>query len=196
METGYWVTILDVDTGCLDDIELLREKHIPQDLRVVFLGESRPDPGEGQPRMFYLPYLSSHDNLFRGLMKALYDADAADLAGRKGYWVDRFKGDGFWLLDAVPYPVNRLSQKERRQALLSNVDLTTRRIDNAGPSHGTIICHGGTYRVIAGSLKAQGITILHDLPIPFPLAAQKPRFISEVRRILREAGIHPGVTGS
>ncbi len=145
----------------LDEIELLREKYIPENLKVVFLGEPRPDSGSGKPRMFYLPYLSHHDNLFRGLMEALYDADAPSLMGRKEYWFKRFKSDGFDLLDAVSYPVNHLSQRERKAALVLNVELTANRIKKAKPSKGVIICHAGTYHVIGHKLQELSINILY-----------------------------------
>ncbi len=180
-----------METYRLDDIEILREAYKPPkgQLKVVFLGESRPDPGEGQPRMFYIPHLSSHDNLFRGLMRALYDAGSADLKGNKSYWMERFKTDGFWLLDVVPYPVNRLPPKERKAAILSSVDFTLSRIKREPPSHGIIVCHAATYRVIKPRLDLSRIKVLHDTPIPFPLAADTPRFIKTVRESLRNSGI-------
>ncbi len=175
----------------LDGIETLRETFRPDkgQLRVVFLGESRPDPGGGQPRMFYIPHLSSHDNLFRGLMRALYDAGPDDLKGNKSYWMKRFKTDGFWLLDVVPYPINRLPAQERKAAILANIDFTLSRTKREPPSHGIIVCHAATYRVIKPRLDLSGIKVLHDKPIPFPLAADTPRFVRNVRESLRNSGI-------
>ncbi len=175
----------------LDAIERLRDRYKPPTghLRVVFLGESRPDPVDGPPRMFYIPELSSHDNLFRGLMKALYDAGPSDLKSSKHRWVRQFQEDGFWLLDVVPYPVNHFSQRDRKAALLASVDFTASRIKRESPSHGIIICHAGTFHVVSEHLKSSGLIVLHEEPIPFPLAHNRPRFANAVRKVLTAAGI-------
>ena len=46
-------------------------------------------------------------------MFALYNATGADLVGRKREWLARFQQDGFWLLDVVDRPVNKLSSNKR-----------------------------------------------------------------------------------
>lgn len=94
--------------------EDLNEQYRPDRNRVVFVDETPPDPGDAQERFFYSSTLFAADSLFRGLMTTLHDADAAGLAGFKAQWLERFKDDGFWLIDLTDEPVARRSSRERR----------------------------------------------------------------------------------
>lgn len=45
--------------------EELRNKYRPDDVVLLLIGESAPDPGQKEKRFFYAPVLTPHDNLFR-----------------------------------------------------------------------------------------------------------------------------------
>jgi hypothetical protein len=51
----------------------LRERYRPEHVKLLLIGESAPDPGAAERRFFYAPTLTSADNLFRGVVLALYD---------------------------------------------------------------------------------------------------------------------------
>lgn len=169
--------------------QTLRESYRPTDIRVLFVGESPPDPGDAQRRFFYSPRLFSADNLFRGLMKALYDADSSDLRDDKPQWLGRFKDDGFWLVDLTDRPVNQLSDKERRRVRSEAAPHAAARIQATQPSAGVIVCHTPTYKVLVNALGTGSPPILHDQPIPFPLGNHRARFVELVREALRKAAI-------
>jgi hypothetical protein len=154
-------------------------------LRVVFVGESAPDPGAGLRRFFYREQLTRHDNLFRGLMKALYGATRRDLGPSKKSWLARFQRDGFWLLDVADRPINKLSPLQRSIRLRGAAPAAVARITAAAPSVGVLVCHGLTYV----ALKAAGLTLLHDEPIPFPLGNWRRVFVQRVRGELARSDI-------
>lgn len=172
--------------SCYED---LRQQYCPKKVRVVFLAESAPAPGDTEPRFFYAPTLSAYDNLFRGLMLSLYGADKTRLRGRKTEWLERFQADGFWLLDVAPRPVNKLTRRERRKVLESDAPEGVSQVIAVGPEKGVVICHGGTFRVMAPKLLQARIRLLHVKPIPFPLGNHRSKFVAEVTAVLTTAGI-------
>ena len=125
--------------------ETLREQYRPDAVKVLFVGESPPDPGDAERRFFYSPTLFRADNLFRGLMLALYDAGPDRFRASKGEWLLRFKGDGFWLLDLTDQPVNHMSEADRRRARREAVPHAVSRMSEARPSKGVVVCHAPTF---------------------------------------------------
>ena len=168
--------------------ENLRRRYRPAVVRVVFVGESAPDPGSGPRRFFYSEQLT-HDNLFRGLMLALYGAERSDLAYDKTGWLARFQEDGFWLLDVADRPVNKLPRGARRRALRDAAPAAIARIRAAAPSVGVIVCHDPTYMALDTAGAREHLRLLHDEPIPFPLGNWRQVFVEHVRAALVGGGI-------
>lgn len=83
----------------------LREQYRPQHIQLLLTGESAPDPGAAKPRFFYAPVLTASDNLFRGVVLALYDHcfHRGSAGSSKVPWLDRLKDDGIFLIDLVPF---------------------------------------------------------------------------------------------
>jgi hypothetical protein len=57
----------------------LREKYRPARLRVLLIGESPPDRGDGARRFFYAPTLAKHDKLYRRAFKAPYEDEGMNV---------------------------------------------------------------------------------------------------------------------
>jgi hypothetical protein len=167
------------------DYSTERERYLPPTgVKVLFLGESAPDPSADQIRFFYHPVLRSADNLFRGIMLAVYGADRQALASTpKRKWLERFQSDGYYLEDLCALPVNHLPPAKRAQARRAAVPDLVRRVKALSP-RGIIVCHDGTYRDIADHLRANHLPLLHREPIPFPLGNYRDRFREAVRAAL------------
>src|SRR5262249_55835667 len=97
---------------------------------------------------------------------------------------DRLQRDGFWLIDAVDYPVNKRGSTPRRRALEESVPRLVERCRKLKPDRGVIICHSGVYAAVASVLRGEGVTVLHDEPLPFPLGNWRARFVEGFRRAL------------
>lgn len=166
-----------------DWYEELRERYRPERLRVLLVAESPPDPGGGEQRFFYSPQLRA-DNLYRGVSQALYgDHDEIDILDKPTV-LDRIKADGYWLIDAVDEPVNKLSPGARARAIAASVPRLAERCVELAPEFGVILCHGRVYAAAAQPLREAGVVILHDEPLPFPLGNWRAPFISGFRRAL------------
>lgn len=99
----------------------LRTRWKPCKVRLLLIGESAPDPGQAEMRFFYAPTLSAHDNLYRGVVLALYGRGPGSAGDPKQPWLERLQADGVFLIDLLPFPVNGLGSGERRAARRAHV---------------------------------------------------------------------------
>jgi hypothetical protein len=160
--------------------EELRERYRPEHLRVLLVAESPPDPGDGERRFFYSPELRA-DNLYRGVAQALYGEHEIDILDKPAV-LDRMRADGFWLIDAVDEPINKLGSAARARAIAAGVPRLAERCVELAPELGVIICHGKVYAAGARPLREAGVVLLHDKPLPFPLGNWRAAFISGFRQ--------------
>lgn len=166
--------------------EELRERYRPDRLRALLVAESPPDPGDGERRFFYSPTLRA-DNLYRGVAQALYgESDEIDVLDKPAV-LDRIRADGFWLIDAVDEPINKLGSAARARAIAAGVPRLAERCVELAPELGVIICHGKVYAAAAQLLRESRVVILHDEPLPFPLGNWRAAFISGFRQALDQA---------
>lgn len=160
----------------------LRENWKPARVRLLLIGESPPDNG-GDPerrRFFYAEPLSHADNLFRSVVQALYGSGKLTKGDPKAPWLERLRNDGVYLIDLAARPVNSLGSTARRQARRDGVEACITRATQLDPE-GIIVCHTPSYDVLAAPLRAAGLPLLHDEPIPFPLGNTRARFIDMMR---------------
>lgn len=157
----------------------LRETWKPAAVRILLIGESPPDDG-GDPtqrRFFYAEPLTQHDSLFRSVVDALYCSGKLTKGDPKAPWLERLRDDGVFLIDLATRPVNASDDRAREQARRDGVDACIKRVTQLNPE-GIIICHIPSYDLLAVPLRAAGLPLLHEKPIPFPwgqLASQLHR---------------------
>src|SRR5438128_2266679 len=98
--------------------ESLRRRYRPEHVTLLLMAESAPDPGGGHSRFFYNSTLAAADNLFRGVVLGLYGHrfPKGSVGDSKVHWLERLQADGVFLIDVVPYPVNKLSERDRQRA--------------------------------------------------------------------------------
>jgi hypothetical protein len=159
----------------------LRRQWKPHAVRLLLIGESVPDPGAEERRFFYAPKLDCRDNLFRGVVEALYGPIPRGSTGQsKQPWLEQLRADGVYLVDLVPFPVDKLTSRERRRARREHVATLIERAQAHDPE-GVIVCHAPTFMDVAPALRAAGVPLLHDEPLPFPLGNTRARFVAGVR---------------
>jgi len=159
----------------------LRQRWKPDSIRILLVGESAPDPGAAERRFFYAPVLDRRDNLFRGVMEAFYEPIPRGSSGQpKRPWLERLRADGVYLIDLVPYPVDKLPASERRRAREEHVPAPVSTARALKPK-GVIVCHGPTFKAVAPALGAAALPLLHDDPLPFPLGNHRAAFVAGVR---------------
>lgn len=156
--------------------EQLRQQHRPVNVRVLLIGESAPDPGAKERRFFYAPVLDRRDNLFRGVVAAFYSAKPGVAGDSKKPWLDKLVADGVFLIDLVPYPIDKLSSKDRAKARRDHAAACVEVARTIAPA-GIVVCHQPSFNVLAKPLRDAKLPLLHDAAIPFPLGNHRNQFV-------------------
>lgn len=161
----------------------LREQWKPAHINLLMIAESAPDDGGivRSRRFFYAERLAA-DNLFRGVVAAMYDTTKDDLQrSGKRPWLEKLRQDGFFLIDLAPSPVNALSSRRRRELLLQSVPGCVTRAQQLEPE-GVVVVKADLYPILAGPLRAAGLHVPQDGPIAFPLGNTRADFIDGFSR--------------
>src|SRR2546430_707144 len=99
------------------DFESARNKYRSKTLRYLLIAEAPPS-GD---RFFYFENVPKYDNLFVETMKVLYVGDWPDvknLRQQKMRFLQRFRDDGFFLIDALTEPMQKgLSESKKRHLI-------------------------------------------------------------------------------
>ena len=175
-------------------------KYRPDRVRVLFVAESPPVPKYGEPaRYFYFENVKKADHLWSGLMKALY----ADFKGaknereRKAEWLDRFKRDGYWLIDAVKTPIAKKTadgKQIKRKALrthLSKVGGALIKEIRAVHPGKVVLISSPVWEVLHRPLKEAGLPVVNFEALFFPGSGQQGEFQKQFAKLDRRVGLRP-----
>lgn len=160
----------------------LRDRWQPEQVELLMIAESAPDDrGDVAGRRFFYADNLGADNLFRGVVEAMYGATKDDLklTGKRP-WLERLRADGFFLIDLAPFPVNGLRSAERRQALLEAVPDCVARASALAPQ-GVVVVKTDLYAMLTAPLQAEGLCLLQTAPIVFPLGNTRAQFVEQLR---------------
>lgn len=173
----------------LKRFEDLRTMYRPKRLRLLVLGESPPDPDQGEPRFFYDTTVSRHQYVFLGMMEALYGARSDEVTRSKTEWLRRFQADGFWMLDALDAPSESRKRTDRLAALRKAAPDVVERVKTLASAGGVILCHPLADEALRPFLRKAGIPLLHEGALPFPLPQWRRSFVERVRLAMMIGGI-------
>lgn len=169
----------------------LRTKWKPARVRLLLIAESAPDDGgdTAQRRFFYSDRLAA-DNLFRGVVEAMYNVRADSLRRTgKAPWLERLRADGVYLIDLVPYPINRLPHREKRSIQRDSVTNCVERAAQLNPE-GIIVIKKDVFDLLAQPLRDAGLPLLHAQGMSFPLGNVRADFVSAFRDALTRLEEH------
>jgi hypothetical protein len=164
----------------------LRARWQPASVRVLLVGESAPnaDADPSNRRFFYSDRLTGHDLLFRAVIEAVYDVPyVASAPAAKTPWLRRLCDDGYFLIDLVPHPVSGFSETRRAEERARYVGDCVAQAQRLHPD-GIVVCHTGAFAVLNHPLRAAGLRLLHDRPIPFPMGKYRAQFVQGLRQAL------------
>ena len=155
----------------------LRNKYLPEQLRLVFILESPPVSG----KYFYDETGSTTEPLFSAMMKALHYNPLNKKDG-----LEFFKNQGFFLVDSTYRTVNKMKDKEREATILSDFENLVDDLEdiNANNVH-LILVKANICRLFEDKLKQKGFDVLNEgIMVPFPSSGQQKRFHAEIKKLL------------
>ena len=161
----------------------LRLRWKPENVRLLMIAESAPDDrGDLAARRFFYADRLGADNLFRGVVQAIYGVGKETLKQTgKEPWLDKLRRDGFYLIDLAELPVNTMKPAERRRVLVDSVPGCVDRASALNPS-GAMIVKADLFAVLGPALKRANVNVLQDGPIAFPLGNTRAAFVEQFNR--------------
>lgn len=120
-------------------------------------------------------------------MAAFYQVKPGVAGDAKKPWLDKLVADGVFLIDLVPYPVDKLSSKNRAKARRDHAAACVEVACAIAPA-GIVVCHQPSFGVLEKPLRAAKLPLLHDESIPFPLGNHRAQFVFAVKAALTRLG--------
>lgn len=172
------------------DVEKLRKSYLPQKISVLFVAEAKPDSPN---RFFYYDKVASKDYLYIHLMRALYGYSEKDeqwLRDNKQKMLDRFKSDGYYLVDAVDEIKAGTKSAARVKAIRANADNKISEIESLISQHGSedtkiVIIKATVFKVLYEPLKNK-FNVVNDSSIYFPSHSNQSAFLEQMGKVVQE----------
>lgn len=170
-------------------IERARSRYLPTDrIEILFIAEAPPaDPA----RFFYFDRVHRHDWLYLALMRVLF-ADASNLRieqlrEQKPDYLERFRGRGYYLIDAIDQPMpTRATNAIKRAQLRASLDELVGKVRSlVTPGTRVVLISKSVHEVCGARLKAEGFNVINTEPIDFPSSGRQAHFARKLRRDLQ-----------
>ena len=179
--------------------EKASRKYRPALIKVLFIAEAPPAYRFG--RFFYFEQVSTADTLFLEMMKVLYPVEAGFVPSRKSEFqakivrqrkvafLEKFRQDGFYLIDAsdepMPEDADTTTKKKIIRGSLSELRRKVRKLCRAGEVP-VVLIGGPTYLVCADPLREDGLQVLNEEMINHPAQGGQQLFRLKLGRIIRQ----------
>jgi hypothetical protein len=173
-------------------------KYRPQAIKVLFIAEA--PPALRFERFFYFVRVSEADTLFLEMMKVLYpidtgfveyedgrkpEFDAKRVRLQKAKLLEKFKRDGFYLIDAseqpMPEDADTTSKKHIIGKALPELRRKARELCSAGNTP-VILIGAPTYSICAEALRRDGLHVLNQEMINSPARGGQKLFRLKARQ--------------
>lgn len=150
------------------ETEAARVRYEPGDVRVLFIGESRPAGGT----FFYFANSILYEATREAFAQALPEAPQDD-------FLDAFRGAGCYLEDLCSEPVNRMATTDRQAARSRSVPELAARLDGLEPDL-VIIVMKAIAMDVERALARAGLDGTPTRTVPFPRRERRGKYVEEV----------------
>ena len=180
----------------MPDYREAAERYRPDKIRVLFIAESPPAyADESKKSYFYFEQNPGSDVLFATIIAALYGVKYRKASGTKPQLLQRLKDDGYWLMDAVESPINRIDDavvkpKQRAELIRQNIPNLLKNLEalkrarTLADSTGVILIKKVVFRMLEPELRRAGYRVLHINMVGFPGYHRDRRTIASIREAL------------
>jgi hypothetical protein len=184
--------------GYISSFALASRKYRPAKVRILFIAEA--PPAYESRRFFYFADLRQQDTLFLEMMKSLYPLEvgfsgnrfsegfsSSAIRLRKSELLNRFKSDGYYLIDACELPMPQGANAALKAALMEIAQpaLKTKIQRLCGAETiGVLLIGAVTYHVCADTLRAEGMNVLNKAAINHPARGGQVLFRAKLRAAL------------
>lgn len=159
-----------------NEYETIRRRYKPNHIRVLFIAESPPPPPHIQSsrQFYYTDRIRKDDRLFTNTIRALYpeasDTSEPELESSKSKWLERFKADGYYMIEALEtsqiHEVSKEQRQERIGAVLTR--LIARVAELASRDTRIILIKSNVFEVAAKPLSKAGFKVINTKLLDYP----------------------------
>ena len=169
--------------------EMARLKYKPERIRTLLITEA---PSESQDRFFYFEQVRKYDQLYLSIMKVLYPhVRIRELRERKAAFLQKFKDDGFYIVDAVDRPFTHNDNNKRRTRIVWDSRRELIQKISTLVSDGTeIILIKCTVYELRDYLQEEGYRVINRSAIESPGSCHNTEFNIKFKRLME-----PGLDG-
>lgn len=177
----------------MNDIAAAREKYRPRVVRFLFVAESPPpDPKPGEPRrFFYFEDVPDKDTLYLEMMKALYShgLDTFTMRTRKQIFLERFRADGYFLMDALDEPIGVKEPGAKLRKIVAHRDTFMQRLSSVATAMTPIVLISRpVYDALFDHLIEQGYNVINTEMVDFPGSGRQVVFREKMAHLLNRLG--------
>ena len=132
--------------------------------------------------------MTEGDSLFLYIIKAVFP-DVADMPvfmirAQKAELLERFKNEGYFLEDAVAFPIPQGTRSREKISKIENgISSLNKRIEPYKSSAKFVLISTTVYSAINGIMNFKGYKVLNKEAIPFPGSGQQKRFVEAINKI-------------
>jgi hypothetical protein len=153
-----------------------RKKYKPTEIKFLLIAESPPPPADVQSsrQFYYSDRIRKDDRLFINTIRALYpeavERPESELEEDKQGWLNRFKADGFYMIEALEksqeHEVTKQQRQERIREALPELLVRVRKL--AVPDTKIILIKSNVFDVAAQPLRDAGYKVLNTELLDYP----------------------------
>ena len=160
----------------MSSYDLERQKYRPEHIKYLLIAESPPPAPEVQSsrQFYYTDRTRKDDRLFTNTIRVLYpeavDTPEAELEELKQGWLNRFKADGFYMIEALEKSQPHEATKQQRQERIRHglPTLLAKVKGLADPDTKIILIKSNVFEVAAEPLRDAGFTVLNHELLDYP----------------------------
>lgn len=168
------------------------EKYLPEKIKVLFIAESPPAPDKNGKRSYIYFDTAKQEILLTTLTTAVFgDGNCFTKNDVKSSFLNRLKYKGYFLMDAVEYPINMVRNRNDEETiiieesgnLLNRLNELERR-NKIDTETKIILIKVSVYNALSSLLKEHGYNVLNKSKINFPKYYNDRDVIKTVRDLL------------
>lgn len=160
----------------INEYEAIRQKYKPEKIRYLLIAESPPPPPkfEGSRHFYRTDRPRRDDRLFLNTVRAIYpetiDLTDDQLEQRKEEWLNRFKGDGWYMTESLEESVKKAIKKPERQERIKKAlpRLIKRVGELADKDTKIVLIKSNVFEVACEPLKEAGFNVLNKALVDYP----------------------------
>lgn len=173
----------------MNRFEKARLKYKPSIIRYLLVAETPPK--SDSDRFFYFENVTEQDCLFVETMKILYpestrNVETKTIRKNKKDFLEKFKTDGFYLIDSLDTPFERKYSTKQKVRLIEKGqnDLLIKIKALCNETTKVILIAVPVYKANYEFLRQNEVNIVNIEPIDFPGSGGQPKFRKKMKRII------------